>query len=190
MVTMNTAAATSAMRPEWFAHGVLKPGCRDEFFTALEAKREEAKAELKDFMARIKKNGTNVKLSREDLAYLSAHYDPRNMTSDEYRAFVDDLCRIGVFEEADKDYVSYTYNVGGYELSRVVWEPDSITENVSPVYDRYSSSFSSSSGNVLDWSRYLSTFEYFNTDTQSFEKTRSVILFDMMQDVLNQMAAA
>lgn len=57
----------------------------------------------------------------------------------------------------------------------------------SAPYQPYSRDFGSSGGNVLDWSCYLSTFEYFDLDTDRFEKTRSAILFDRIQQVLAKM---
>lgn len=54
-------------------------------------------------------------------------------------------------------------------------------------YQPYSRDFWSGGGNVLDWSRHLSIFEYFDLDTDRFEKTRSDILFDRIQQVLAKM---
>ena len=186
----------SGIPSEWFRYidscPVLKGEYGNEFQALMEANRSAAKEEFQAFMTRIQNKGTNVKPSGEDLAYLSSHYNPRNMTRDEYRAFVDDLCRMGVLEESDKDHVSYGMNAGSWELTRIdpLAPTATITSNVPPEYSRFNSSFSSSGGNILDWASYLSTFEHFNTDSQSFEKTRSAILFDIMQDILNQMTAA
>lgn len=186
----------SSMTSDWFHYidscPVLKGEYGNKFQALMEATREEANAELKDFMSRIQSNGANVKLSQEDLAYLSSRYNPHNMTRDEYRDFVDDLCRMGVLEEGDKAHLSCGIKAGEWDLTPIdPCAPNAtITANVSPAYSRFSSSFSSSGGNVLGWADYLSTFEYFNTDSQSFEKTRSAILFGMVKNILDQMAVA
>ena len=48
----------------------------------------------------------------------------------------------------------------------------------------YDNSFESSRGNVLGWASHLAQFETFNTQTQSYEKTRTAILYGKIRDVL------
>lgn len=126
-----------------------------------------------------------MELSSGDLAYLTGRYDPKNMTAEEYCDFVDDLCRMGVLEESDKDFAAPVI-IGGTELTRVDFSALGMTST--PVSSGYNSAFSSSGGNVLAWARHLATYEFFDEKTQSFAKTRSAVLFDMITDVLDQMA--
>lgn len=166
--------------PEKLTYGVLKPECRDQFGEAVQAKREEQKLAFEQFKEDARRRGKSVKLTDEQLEHLSASYNPREMTREDYRAFVDDLCAFGVLDEADKDYISY----GG--LVPIDFSEPSCTGTSAP-YQPYSEDFGSSGGNVLDWSRYLSTYEYFNPDTRRFEPTRRAILFDRIQRVLVKM---
>jgi hypothetical protein len=53
----------------------------------------------------------------------------------------------------------------------------------------YDNSFESSRGNVLGWASHLAQFETFNTQTQSYEKTRTAILYGKIRDVLLKMTS-
>ena len=188
MVSLNTS---NTITPEWFrsigSPAILTETYRDKLDAMLAAQKQKDEDAFEELMLRIQEGGTDVNLSAADLAYLIDHYDPKNMTSEEYRSFVDDLCRLGVFDEADKEYVSSSVGAGGMELTRIDLSAQGGT--ITPVYSRYNNSFASSNGNVLDWAKYLSTVEYFDSKTQSFAKTRSAVLFEMMKNVLDQMAA-
>lgn len=159
--------------------GVLKDECRDQFREAVQAKREEQRLAFQTFKEDARKRGTSVRLTDAQLKHLSASYNPREMTQEDYQAFIDDLCGYGVLDEADKDYISYGIMTPIYCI-----EPCTITAASYQPYDRH---FGSSGGNVLDWSKYLSTYEYFNPDTNRFEPTRSAILFDRIRQVLAKM---
>ena len=102
------------------------------------------------------------------------------MTREDYQAFIDDLIEYGVLDEADKDYISYS------GLVPIDFSEPTCTITAAP-YQPYVRDFWSSGGNILDWSRYLSTYEYFNSDTNRFEPTRSAVLFDRIQQVLVKM---
>lgn len=165
---------------EKMKYGVLKDECRDQFREAVQAKREEQKLAFEKFKEDARQRGKFVRLTDAQLEHLSDSYDPREMTREEYQAFIDDLCEYGVLDEADKDYISYS------GLVPIDFSEPTCTGTAAPYqpYDRY---FGSSGGNVLDWSRYLSTYEYFNPDANRFEPTRSAILFDRIQQVLVKM---
>lgn len=166
--------------PGKMTYGVLKDECRDRFRQAVQAKREEQQLAFQKFKEDARRRGKSVKLTDEQLEHLSASYNPREMTREDYRAFVDDLCACGVLDEADKDYISYS------GLVPIDFSEPSCTITSAP-YQPYNRDFWSSGGNVLDWSKYLSTWEYFNPDTNRFEPTRRAILFDRIQQVLAKM---
>lgn len=166
--------------PGRMRYAVMKDECRDQFRQAVQAKREEQKLAFEQFKADARRRGTSVKLTDEQLEHLSASYDPRKMTREEYRAFVDDLCEYGILDEADKNYISYK------SLVPIDFSEPSCTVTAAP-YRPYTGEFWSSGGNVLDWSRHLSTYEYFNPDTNRFEPTRRAILFDRIGQVLVKM---
>lgn len=165
--------------PKKLTWGALKDECRDQFRQALQSGREEQKLAFAQFKEDARQRGPFVRLTKAQREHLSASYNPREMTREDYRAFVDDLCAYGVLDEADKDYISY-----GDLVPIACIEPCTVTE---APYQPYTSGFWSSGGDVLDWSRYLSTYEYFNPDTNRFEKTRSAILFDRIQQVLSKL---
>ena len=158
----------------------LKSECRDQFRAAVQAKREEQKLAFEKFKEDARQRGKFVRLTKAQLEHLSASYDPREMTREEYQAFIDDLCEYGVLDEADKDYISYS------GLVPIDFSEPTCTGSAAP-YQPYDRDFGSSGGNILNWSRYLSTYEYFNPDTNRFEPTRSAILFDRIQQVLVKM---
>lgn len=166
--------------PKKMTYGVLKDECRDQFREAVQARREEQKLAFEKFREDARMRGTSVRLTDAQIERLSASYNPREMTWEDYRAFIDDLCAYGVLGEADKDYISYS------GLVPIDFSEPACTGTSAP-YQPYSRDFGSSGGNVLDWSRHLSTFEYFDLDTDRFEKTRSAILFDRIQQVLAKM---
>ncbi len=166
--------------PGKMTYAVLKDECRDQFREAVQAKREEQLLAFQKFKEDARKRGTSVRLTDVQLEHLSASYDPREMTREEYQAFIDDLCEYGVLDEADKDYISYS------GLVPIDFSEPICTGTAAP-YQPYDRDFGSSGGNILNWSRYLSTYEYFNPDTNRFEPTRSAILFDRIQQVLVKM---
>ena len=91
---------------EKMKYGVLKDECRDQFREAVQAKREEQKLAFEKFKEDARQRGKFVRLTDAQLEHLSDSYDPREMTREEYQAFIDDLCEYGVLDEADKDYIS------------------------------------------------------------------------------------
>ena len=165
---------------EKMKYGVLKDECRDQFREAVQARREEQKLAFEKFKEDAGQRGKFVRLTKAQLEHLSASYDPREMTREDYQAFIDDLIEYGVLDEADKDYISYS------GLVPIDFSEPTCTTTAAP-YQPYVRDFWSSGGNILDWSRYLSTYEYFNSDTNRFEPTRSAVLFDRIQQVLVKM---
>lgn len=166
--------------PGKMRYAVLKDECRGQFREAVQAKREEQLLVFQKFKEDARKRGRSVRLTDAQLERLSASYNPKKMTREEYQAFIDDLCEYGILDEADKDYISYS------GLVPIDFSEPICTGTAAP-YQPYSRDFGSSGGNVLDWSKYLSTFEYFNSDTNRFEPTRNAILFERIQKVLVKM---
>ena len=78
--------------PGKMTYAVLKDECRDQFREAVQAKREEQLLAFQKFKEDARKRGTSVRLTDAQLEHLSASYDPREMTREEYQAFIDDLC--------------------------------------------------------------------------------------------------
>lgn len=143
------------------------------------------KEKLRAFMEDVKKNGTAVQLTEEQISQLSEKFDPNDMTYEDYHAFVDQLCDWGVLHREDIQYVSVSPLAEGLIPLDFAESTAMVTETKNyQQFDRY---FSSSGGNVLDWTRYMATFEVLNPDTGSFERGRSSILFGKLRDVLEMM---
>lgn len=145
------------------------------------------KEKLCAFMEDAKKNGTAVHLTKEQISQLSERFDPNDMTYEDYHTFVNQLCDWDVLRWEDAQYVSVGPQMGGLDLIPVDFaEP---MGKITPLknYQHFDSCFSSSSGNALEWTRYLASFEDFNPDTGSFERGRSAILFGKLRDVLEMM---
>lgn len=159
----------------------LKSECVNRFRETVKAEEQERKAALGRYTAEVRGRGTIVRLTGGQLEHLSASYDPRNMTWEEYRAFVDDLCEYGILKEEDRNFISYKSLVPAAFFSTVQ------CASTTAPYQPYTVDFWSSGGNVLDWSRYLSTFERFNPDTRSYERSASAMLFDRIRQVLVKM---
>lgn len=145
----------------------------------------QEREKLKAFMADARENGTAVRLTEEQKRLLSERFDPREMSREDYRAFVDQLCQWGVIGREDTQYVSVSPMEG---LTPVDFAEPTAVLTSSRTDRHYSRDFSTSGGNVLDWARYMATFEGFNPDTRAFEKTRSAILFGKLRDVLEMIA--
>lgn len=118
---MTVGRTSGWMDPSWFKYvdipgidsgkmkyGVLKDECRDQFREAVQARREEQKLAFEKFKEDARRQGKFVRLTKAQLEHLSASYDPREMTREDYQAFIDDLIEYGVLDEADKDYISYS----------------------------------------------------------------------------------
>lgn len=81
-------------------------GCAEADFAAL---MEEVQAAREKRKAEEQANGpfTRAELTQEDVKELAAHYDPDNMTQEEYDSFLDDLIEKGVLEKDDLKYIDY-----------------------------------------------------------------------------------
>lgn len=154
-------------------------GSLKELFAQKAARDEERFRSLQED---VKKNGNTAHLTEEQTALLSAKYHANSMSYEEYRAFMDQLCEWGVFQQEDLPYLSA--GPAGEILTPVDFSQPVATVTAGRPGRYFSREFSSSGGSVLDWAGYLSSFEFFNPDTQSFEKTGSALLFDRLRDVL------
>lgn len=126
------------------------------------------------------------RLTKEQMEYLSSTYDPENVSYSDYLSFLDDLCKFGYFAEEDRVHVGGdAMMVGDKTLTKVSTETFGafITTDIGTTYSR---SFSSSGGNVLDWSRHLSTYGTYNAGIGRFEQTHQAKLYGKLYDILSQ----
>ena len=124
-----------------------------------------------------------VTLTQEQRLRLANRYDPQSMTWEDYQAFIDDLCEIGILGEADKSCVNY-----GTSEDMVVIPLESafrvnILEEGDPFYGVIGCSFSDCQGNALNWAEYRSKTEGYYGDG-IWHKTKDAVLFGKVRDVM------
>lgn len=118
-------------------------------------------------------------LSKEERTDLAARYNPTNMTQEEYRALVDELCELGIFDQDDKPYLSCE-GMMFVHISELCIE---ISHYTGPSYP----TLESCNGNVLGWSRYKASFSRYDEATQTFSKSRTASLHCKLETVLTQL---
>lgn len=187
---MISGASSQTFQREWIEvkrnYGFVKTEYLDMFQKTLEAQQKEAAESLAD---RLKGSGTKAELTEEQKKYLSENFDPENMSQLKYQAFLDKLCEFGVLDEADKDYVGYGVKGCGLSLtplSHVRTGASIVPARGNPM--GYTQFFSSSRGNVADWSKYMAGIMSWSEKTGSWEKGPETILFGKIRDVLNAIA--
>lgn len=190
---MISAASNQVFRPEWLevrgSYGFVKTEFADQVQKALEEQRKKVARDYESLADRMKDSGSEIQLTEEQKKYLSEHFDPKNMSQLEYQEFLDKLCEFGVLDEADKEYVGYGVKGCGLDmtpLSRV-----RTGAFISPVRENpmgYTESFSSSRGNAVSWTKYLSGIMGWNERTNSWEKRPEAILFGKIRNVLDAIA--
>lgn len=186
---MISGASSQMFQREWFEvkgnYGLIKPEYMDMFQKNLEAQQKEAARDYAGFTERMKETGSSVKLTEEQRKYLSEKFDPQKMSKKEYQAFLDKLCEFGVLDEADKEYAGYGIEGCDLDLTplgRVRTGAYLTSAQGNPM--GYTSAFSSSRGNALSWTRYLSSFQSWDPDSQSWRKTGEALLFGKLRDIL------
>lgn len=166
-------------------NGILIQKFGKEIDKAIAEQREKDIAATEAFMKKHKKTGGKFELTNTQIETLSANFDPNSMSYQEYMSFIDLLCEYGVLDEGDKDYVSYNMAGKDSDLVLIPLKFDIPISTWGPISRMgYDNSFESSRGNVLGWASHLAQFETFNTQTQSYEKTRTAILYGKIRDVL------
>ena len=104
---------TAGIDPEWVGHIYES----DDGVIQLVTFKEEYFAEVTKAMTEeLAKAGINAasridpdvpKIEKDQLEYLWKHYDPKNMDSDTYRKFVDDLIRLGILSSEERKYLLF-----------------------------------------------------------------------------------
>lgn len=182
--------AYSSSCPSWAENrnGILIQSFRGELTKAQMEQREKDIADTAAFMEEYRRTGGKFEITREQLKTLTEAFDPNDMTYREYMTFIDHLCEYGILDEGDKDYVSYCAFGKDCGLELIPLKYDTPISSWGPVSRmNYTNSFSSSRGNVLDWASHLAQSVTYNTQTRSYEKTRTAILYGKIQDVLLKM---
>jgi len=160
-------------------YAILKPEHKEDVASFYSAMREEHLQSTRELQTEIKVNGS-VKLTDEQKAALSEKYDPTDMSREDYVSFVDDLYEYGILEGDDRNWVQ------GREDGLVMVLPGAThTFQVSSA-SYQSAHFEDCGGNVLNWAKYMASFEYYDELLMGFAPTKSALLFGKIEDVLRQ----
>ncbi len=188
---MVTSANAPRFQTEWFnqvgnaalPYAVPKTEYQNLFRQTAEAVQNQAKQNYADLTQRMQAGGTRVKLTEEQKEYLAENFSPDDMTYGEYRSFLDTLCRFGVLEEQDRNFLNY--GVGDSELELIpleyAFEGSRITPQGAGDYD---SSFASCGGRVLDWARYRAACLSWDERSGKWIQAGDALLFEKIQKVL------
>ena len=183
---------TGIFNPSWFTYkpidptgkvrgqyAILKPEHKGDVKSLIAAQKEQHLQETRALQAEVKANGS-VKLTDEQKAALSEKYDPTDMSRKDYVNFVDDLYEYDILEGDDRNWVQ-----GRGDGLVMVLPGAAHTFQVSGA-PYQSTHFDDCGGNVLNWAKYMSSFEYYDELLMDFAPTKSALLFGKIEDVLRQ----
>lgn len=184
---MISATGRQSIPNEWISFtapnlGYVKPGFRDQVLERFKKENAASRAGLAD---RLKGGDLEARLTAEQKQYLKDNFDLKNMSWEDYQFLLDKLCEFGVLEEGDKKYLHG--QSGGLDMSYVDFS-NTCTASLytAPVRDPWS--FNSWKGDVLGWMKFLSSFQRWDADSQSWQKTNEARLFGKVQDLLGAIA--
>lgn len=124
---------------------------------------------------------TNVpKFQKEHLDYLKQHYNPRNMSREEYDDLIEDLVRFGVLTEQEKCYLNFTNGWILYPDSYGI-SPETFMD---PPYE-----FENCERNAYELARYHSQVEWLVGNSHRRFQDAQALTFGKLLDVFNQMSA-
>lgn len=145
------------------------------------------RARLSDKLAKkscTSEQANAVRLTQEQRLRLANRYNPKNMTWEDYHAFIDDLCEIGILGEEDKCCVNYGTPEDIVALPLESAFRVNILEEGDPFYGVIGCSFSDCHGNALNWVEYRSKTVGHYGETGTWNKTKDAILFGKVLDVM------
>ena len=163
--------------------GYVKPAFREQ---VLEMAKKGSAAHFDRLRDRLENGGIKAPLTAEQKQYLKENFDLKNMSWEDYQSLVGKLCEFGVLDQEDKDFLHCGFS--GLEMTPVdLSGPTStVSSYAAPVRDP--SSFDSWNGNVLGWMKSLSSFQCWDSDSQSWRKTDEARLFGKVRDLLDAIA--
>lgn len=181
---MISATGTQAIPNEWidfFAPnvGYVKQGFRDQVLEAMKKESEASRARLEE---RLETGGQKASLTEEQKQYLKERFDLKNMSWEDYQSLIDKLCEYGALAQEDKKYLLCEYS--GLDMTRVDFSVPSCAGSLKSASVRNPITFASWKGDVLGWAKYLSSFQSWDADTQSWRKSGEAILFGKLRDIL------
>ena len=191
-MTMTMTRICSNLNLEWFDHkdGCLIPkdGYQSMLVESLRAQNADAQNAPTQAAGQEVQSKPAVSLSTSQVKKLAQKYDPQNMSLKEYISFINELCELGVVGPEEKPYLCSDMSgenvlvLEGYSGPSVSVIPVS-SWNMTPSF---TGAFSSCSGNVLGWARYMATFQTLNPDTNRFEQSKGAALFEKVANILER----
>lgn len=184
---MVSATSIQAIPNEWIDFrganvGYVKQGFRDQ---VLEAIKKESAASFGRLAERLENGEIKASLTAEQKRYLEDHFDLKNMSWEDYQSLVDKLCEFGVLGQEDKKFLHC--GVKGADMVPVDLSAMCVGR-IETTSVRNPSSFASCRGDILGWMEYLSGFQSWNPDSQSWQKTTEARLFERVRDLLEQIS--
>ena len=159
--------------------GYAKPEFREQ---VLELAKKGSAAHFDRLRDRLENGVIKTPLTAEQKQYLKDNFDLKNMNWEDYQSLVDKLCEFGVLEEGDKKYLHCESS--GLDMAYVDLTVPSCSASLQTASVRNPWSFDSWKGDVLGWMKFLSSFQSWNPDSQSWEKTTEAQLFGKVRDLL------
>ena len=184
---MISTVGTPGLDLDWFVRdgffGTAKPEFLDLIMETIDKQYEAQMAACKEARKQLSSS-----LTKEQMEYLSSKYDPERMSYSDYRSFLDDLCKFGYFAEEDKPFVGCGVDSSGSLMMIPLSYYSRVEATITPdTGSRYREGFPSSGGNVLEWTRHLSTYGNYNSWTGRFEQTDKAKLYEKLYSILSQM---
>ena len=133
-------------------------------------------------------------LTSAQIGELAKKYDPQNMTQKEYDRFLDDLCELGVIEEADKQalghsaYQSGATSITEEELHQIKCSVMDVSDISTPneaasISDRFDEA---NGKNALLWTLYQSSWQVIDQSTGMWTQTDESLLFSKIHSILEK----
>jgi len=176
--------------PNWFTYhptsyegigiGSLKPEYADDLKKAVQERTAQRRKEDIDASRRFDLN-PDVRLSQEQMDYLKENYDPRDMTQEQYNAFVQDLQKFGALSAGESVLVDVTNQPQLIPLEYAA------TGGGVCAADAPGTTLKGCYGDALAWVKYRASFLNADPDTGKFYRSKQTLLFSKLENVLRRM---
>ena len=160
--------------------GYVKPEFRNQVLETLKKEGAASRARLTE---RLESGDWNSRLTEEQKQYLKENFDLKNMSWEDYQSLIDKLCEFGALDQEDKKSLHCGFG-GSLEMTYVDLSGPTCTHRLETNPFPNGSSFSDWRGDVLGWAKYLSGFQSWDTDSQSWQKTGESLLFEKLYGLL------
>lgn len=185
---MGVSIATH-LNPNWFNYSQMTnggkvglAGVKSEYVGELKQAIQEQQAQRRkaDIAESKQIANTPIQLTQEQLNYLRETYDPKNMSQEQYNAFISDLEKFGVLSDGDSTYVG----AGGPGLQLMPIESGWGT----CAWNSLGETLLDYRGDAAAWAKFRASFLTVNPETGKFYQGKQAALFGRIENVLNQIS--